>query len=106
MGLYIGSNIEHNSVIESMISKFLDHIRTNGVADCVVLQLCGIDSDSTVGLVVDTTGSLGQVQDVVKQWSDSQCVADYPKTSNWASLSLKFAPTTIQKAKAKQSHMD
>ncbi|KAF4160411.1 hypothetical protein CNMCM6069_008761 [Aspergillus lentulus] len=106
MGLYVGGNIEHNSVIESMISKFLDHIRTNGVADRVVLQLCGTDSDSTVGLVVDTTGSLGQVQDVVKQWSDSQCVADYPKTSNWASLSLKFAPTTIQKAKAKRSHMD
>jgi hypothetical protein len=71
MGLYIGSNIKHNSIIKSMISKFLDHIQTNGVADCVVLQLCGTDSGSTVSLIMDTTGLLGQVQDVVKQWSDS-----------------------------------
>jgi hypothetical protein len=66
MGLYVGGNIEHNSVIKSMILKFLDHIRMNGVADRVVLRLCGTDLGSTVSLVVDTTGLLGQVQDVVK----------------------------------------
>ncbi|KAL2812789.1 hypothetical protein BDW59DRAFT_167716 [Aspergillus cavernicola] len=95
VGIHIGSNLEHSSAPVAAIQQLTSSIKSaNGVYDQTVLQVCGSDSERTLGVSVNTQGSLTSVQKHMRTWNDGKCV-DNLVSKEITDISLRTASRVI-----------
>ncbi|KAJ5437022.1 Glycoside hydrolase superfamily [Penicillium cf. griseofulvum] len=103
VGVYAGGEIQPQSVTDEFLPKLISYLKGTQVPQRLALQHCATDAEHTVGIVIDTTGDLAGVQDVVKGWRLADCSSDWEhKKEGWSQMTLQTSQK-LQKRQVKSS---
>ncbi|KAJ6035923.1 hypothetical protein N7540_000202 [Penicillium herquei] len=98
VGVFVGSSLNSQGVISSVLDKFTTQIETDGtIAEETLLQACeGSASRYSLGVFVSTQGDLVSVQQAIQSWSHGSCVSSMEEsTEDWQTLSF-LVPSSNQ----------
>jgi chitinase len=95
IGLYAGARIHHRSASD-LVERFVTQVGTQGNISSTLMQHCGSDGDHFLGMVVDSSNNLANVQRVVKDWDNATCATGFQDkaTSTNSTIWLTGAPST------------
>jgi len=86
VGIYAGAEIKNQPFTNTILQNFIDHIQSEGLSESLLVQLCQADnrgSDYAFGIVANTNSSLSSVQNIVRTWSDGDCVTAHNGAFTW-----------------------
>ncbi|KAJ5827672.1 Glycoside hydrolase superfamily [Penicillium robsamsonii] len=90
VGVYAGEQIQPQSVTDEFLPKFISYLKSAQVPRRLALQHCATDAEHTVGIVIDTTGDLAGVQDVVRGWRLADSSSDWEhEKKDWSQMTLQ-----------------
>lgn len=105
VGVHIGQNLQPAAVASGAVQQLLNHLQNEPIAPRTVLQYCGQNANKGLGVVVDTTGNLAAVQQIVRDWLDAKCQTDFDGTTALPDSMLRIASTrALALAMAKPSN--
>lgn len=80
--MYVGGSIHHSQNIDSAVQEVVKALESTDTFESMVLQHCGTNANSTLGIAVDFTANLAAVQQLVRTWNDGDCVSGFSTFSN------------------------
>ncbi|OLN89004.1 Killer toxin subunits alpha/beta 6 [Colletotrichum chlorophyti] len=85
VGVYSGSSMDNSRAASTVLKKFIDHIKSDGISTSKTAEVCGKDfsSSNILGVVADTTADFSSVQRIIKGWNDAVCVSGADGSSDW-----------------------
>ncbi|KAJ4318853.1 hypothetical protein N0V84_006667 [Fusarium piperis] len=94
VGIYLGEGISPATVATDVVGPMVEHIWNSSMPRRLAVELCNseLNSDYTVGIMVDTTpgpASLINVQSAVSSWSNATCLDGLGHTKPFGTLEIK-----------------
>ncbi|PYH32949.1 glycoside hydrolase, partial [Aspergillus neoniger CBS 115656] len=77
VGIYIGGRLDSSTTATNIIQEMLDQVSTHGVLEQMAMQYCGSTANYVAGVAVNTNGDLSAVQELVKTWTNGDCVSGF-----------------------------
>jgi hypothetical protein len=84
VGLYVGREI-HKPSAAAIVQKLIDFANANPVAERLAAQSCPDKAPSPwlIAIYADSSGDIAAVQDIVRRWSDAECLAQPDSEDEW-----------------------
>lgn len=77
-GVYVGGRLDNHGAANTIVQKFIYHIKSESMSKNLLFQYCDVDADYVIGIVVYTSeNNLPEVQRIVRGWTDGKCVEDF-----------------------------
>lgn len=90
VGLYAGSGILHSDVATTALKEFADYIETQDSVGRVILQYCGKTFKTGLGIVVDASGDLAAVKQIMRGWTEVKCQTQFDGSKSLSTSKLRF----------------
>ncbi|KAJ5646716.1 hypothetical protein N7490_003088 [Penicillium lividum] len=96
-GIYVGPNLQRPENVKLAL-KYLSSFNDGGNYGAMVIQFCGIDSNHTLGVALDSNGDMTAIQKYVRAWHQGECItgfdqATYVTTSGWMKKAVDLEST-------------
>lgn len=85
VGVYLGPfKYNESRAADTLMPKFVDNIKRDGVGNRTALQICsqGSSSDQVLGIAADAKGDFAAIQSIMKSWDEAQCITG-DEASDW-----------------------
>lgn len=102
VGVYSGRKIDSSEIINTLLTQLINQAQSQGIGKTLATQVCGSgrDGEHTIGLIANTQGDFGFVQEAMQTWSNATCLTGYDSAtmSNLTISELPLTkPTTLSK---------
>ncbi|OJJ98253.1 hypothetical protein ASPACDRAFT_1889517 [Aspergillus aculeatus ATCC 16872] len=77
VGIYMGGRFEASTTAATVVEQMTSYLATQGSFEQMALQYCGSTANYMVGLAISTQADLPAVQQLVKTWSDGNCISGF-----------------------------
>ncbi|KAJ5559833.1 hypothetical protein N7513_002232 [Penicillium frequentans] len=108
VGVFVGSGLNSQGVISSVLDKFTTQIETDGtIAKETLIQACeNSTARYSLGVFISTQGDLVSVQQAIQSWSHGSCIDSMEEsTQNWETLSFSV-PSSNQNSSSLSNSTD
>ncbi|RSL78176.1 hypothetical protein CEP51_008443 [Fusarium floridanum] len=94
VGIYLGEGILPAKIATDVVEPMIEHIWNSSMPRRLAVELCNseLNSDYTIGIMVDTTpgpASLINVQSAVRSWSNATCLDGLEHTKPFGTLDVE-----------------